>query len=91
MRIQISERGLCVGNILLNVLTGVPQGFPTEIETPGYFLQAVDSPFFLWFFRIGFAIILVSVLLYARSTPPAEPPAQQDVPGESQEESKGEA
>ncbi len=81
-----------MGNILLNVLTGVPQGFPTEIETPGYFLQALDSPFFLWFFRIGFVIILVVCLLYARSTPltnQAESSDQQDAPGESAGEPKG--
>lgn len=44
----------------------LPEGFPTEIETPPYFLQVFDSPEWLWFFRVAI-IVAVIVIIYGCS------------------------
>lgn len=76
-------------NIVFHIFMAVPPGFPEEIETPGYFLQVVDTPFFLWLFRGLMVAALVVCLIYARTKPPAgEDTTQSQRKSENREEKK---
>lgn len=59
-------------NVVFHIFIAAPPGFPKEIETPGYFLQVVDTPFFLWLFRGLMLAALIACLIYACTKPPAE-------------------
>lgn len=49
---------------LLTILltNGLPEGFPGQIEMPGYFLQVFNSPAGILCVRITAAILFISVI-----------------------------
>ncbi|MBM7871545.1 hypothetical protein JOC70_003045 [Clostridium pascui] len=36
---------------------------PKKLEEVKYFLQVVDTPFWIWFFRISFCVCLLSIII----------------------------
>ena len=59
-------------NVVFHIFIAAPPGFTKDIETPGYFLQVVDTPFFLCLFRGLMLEALIACLQYACPKPQAE-------------------
>ncbi len=43
-----------------NVFTAV---IPEKLEEVKYFLKVVNTPFWIWFFRIGFCVFMLGILV----------------------------
>lgn len=50
--------------LLMILLTdGLPEGFPEQVEMPGYFLQALSSPAGIWCVRVMTAVVFIMVIV----------------------------
>lgn len=61
---------------LTNLTQSPPEGYPEYIEAPSYFLQALDTPVWLWIIRIalvaGFLVLMFGIWYCGRHTPERE-------------------
>ena len=59
-----------------------PEGYPERVETPRYFLQVLNNPFCLWFFRIvlaaAFLLLIFGIWYYGRRAQKEELPLAEE-------------